>query len=52
MLSSLYAVNVKKENEHGIEIKWGDYIIESGAQTAVKYVDCGKADGRSIYTLW
>lgn len=45
--SSLYAVNVNKENEHGIEIKWGVYI-ESGAKTAVKYVDCDKTDGRSI----
>lgn len=51
MLSSLYAVNVNKENEHGIEIKWGDYIIESGAKTAVKYVDCDTADGRSMYPL-
>lgn len=48
--SSLYAVNVTKENEHEIEIKWGDYI-ESGVKTAVKYVDCDKADGGSIYPL-
>lgn len=48
--SSLYAVNVDKENEHGIEIKWGDYI-GSGAKTTVNYVDCDKADGGSIYPL-